>query len=130
LLKQALAVAMQLAGAEHAKLGICSMVDPIVIAGTAPPGPGMDLIIRDMEIEARRLVDEGIACARQTGLTATGWTHNGMLARQMRPWFSLAATERELVIPPEWTPVLPIVIGRPDESPQGPARKPVQIIWA
>ena len=81
--KQALAVAMQLAESEHAKLGICSIVDPIVITGTAPPSPAMDLVIRDMETEARRLVDEGIARARRTGLTATGWTHNGMPAQQI-----------------------------------------------
>jgi hypothetical protein len=65
---------MQLAEAEHATLGICSIVDPIVIAGTSPPSPGMDLVIRDMEIEARRLVDESIACARRAGLPATEWT--------------------------------------------------------
>ncbi len=81
--KAALTVAMQLAEAEHAKLGICSIVDPIAITGTAPPSPGMDLVIRDMETEARRRVYESITRARRTGLTATGWTHSGMPVQQI-----------------------------------------------
>lgn len=47
-----------------------------------------------------------------------------------RPWLSLPATKLELAIPMEWTLVLPIAIGWPDESPQAPGRKPAQIIWA
>ncbi|MGC1758621.1 MAG: universal stress protein [Candidatus Cybelea sp.] len=81
--KEALTVATQLAETEHAKLGICSIVDPVAIIGTAPPSPGVDLVIRDVETEARRLVDESIARARRTGLTATGWTHNGMPVQQI-----------------------------------------------
>jgi nucleotide-binding universal stress UspA family protein len=81
--KDAFNVALRLAQAEHAQLGICSIVDPIVIAGTAPPSPAMDLVIGDMEIEARKLVDEGIDRARRVGLTASGWTHNGMPAEQI-----------------------------------------------
>ncbi len=75
--KQAFAVALQLAKAEHAELGICSFVDPIMFAGTAPPSPAMDLVIRDMESEARALVADGIDQAHKAGLNASGWAHSG-----------------------------------------------------
>ena len=75
--KEAFAIALQLAKAEHAELGICSIVDPIVIAGTSPPSSAMDLVIRDMEAEARRLVADGTEQARQSGLSASGWAHSG-----------------------------------------------------
>jgi nucleotide-binding universal stress UspA family protein len=81
--KQAFTVALSLAQAEHAELGICSIVDPILIAGTTPPSPAMDLVIRDMEIEARKLGDEAVDRAHQAGLIASGWTHSGMPTQQI-----------------------------------------------
>ncbi len=58
--QQALEVAIGLAQAENAEIGICSVVDPIVIAGTAPPSPAMDLVMRDMESTARTLVTKAV----------------------------------------------------------------------
>lgn len=78
--QQAFEVALQLAETEHAAIGICSIVDPIVIAGTAPPSPAMGLVIRDMEIEARRIVVEAIDAAHRRGVSASGQTRNGVPA--------------------------------------------------
>jgi len=80
---EALAVALQLAGAQRAEVGICSVVDPILIAGTAPPSPAMDLVVRDMEIAAHRLVDEGIARARGEGVAACGQVTSGVPAYEI-----------------------------------------------
>jgi nucleotide-binding universal stress UspA family protein len=74
----AFSAALQLAQSEHAELGICSVVDPVVIAGTCPPSPAMDLVIRDMEIEARRLVSEAVERAHQLGVRASGQTRSGV----------------------------------------------------
>ena len=77
---QAFNVALRLAQAEHAELGICSVVDPIVIGGTCPPSPAMDVVIRDMEIEARRLVSDGVERADKAGLRASGQARSGVPA--------------------------------------------------
>ena len=78
--QEALAVALQLAKTERAELGVCSVVDPIVIAGTSPPSPAMDLIIRDMEAEARRFVTEAVERAHHAGIRASAQVRNGMPA--------------------------------------------------
>ncbi|MGC1379428.1 MAG: universal stress protein [Candidatus Baltobacteraceae bacterium] len=80
--KQALEVAIQLAG-EGAELGICSIVDPIVIAGTAPPSPAMDLMIRDMHGQARELVSEAVERARAAGIRADGRECSGVAAYEI-----------------------------------------------
>ncbi|MGC9992832.1 MAG: universal stress protein [Candidatus Cybelea sp.] len=77
---EALTVALQLAQSEQSELGMCSVVDPIVIAGTTPPSPAMDLVICDMEVEARRLVGDAVERAHQLGLTASGHACSGVPA--------------------------------------------------
>jgi nucleotide-binding universal stress UspA family protein len=77
---QALAVALQLAASEHAEIGVCSVVDPIVVAGTAPPSPAMELVIRDLEVEARRTVADAEKLARERGLRASGQARSGVPA--------------------------------------------------
>jgi nitroreductase len=47
-----------------------------------------------------------------------------------RPWLSLDAIKNEIGIPQEWTPVVPVIVGRPDEDPPPPGRRPVQSLWA
>ncbi|MGB8907749.1 MAG: universal stress protein [Candidatus Cybelea sp.] len=81
--REAFAVALQLAKTERAELGVCSVIDPIVIAGTSPPSPGMDLVIRDMEVEARRLVNDAVERAHQAGIRASGQTRNGAPAFEL-----------------------------------------------
>jgi len=76
--QQAFDVALQLAEAEKAEIGVCSVVDPIVIAGTAPPSPAMNLVIRDMEIDARRIVTNAIEAAQRRGVAASGQTRSGV----------------------------------------------------
>ena len=78
--EEAFNIALQLARAEHAELGVCSVVDPITIAGTSPPSTAMDTIIRDMEIEARRLVTQAIERAHDSGVTASGQVRCGVPA--------------------------------------------------
>jgi len=78
--QQAFEVALQLAASEHAELGICSVVDPILMTGTAPPSPAMDLMIRDKEIEARRIVTNAIESSQRLGIMASGQTRNGVAA--------------------------------------------------
>src|SRR5579862_8649500 len=78
--QQAFGVALQLAQTELAELGICSVVDPIAITGTTPPSPAANLLIRDMEIEARRIVAIAIESAQNLGVTAGGQTRNGVPA--------------------------------------------------
>jgi nucleotide-binding universal stress UspA family protein len=77
---QAFNVAVRLAQTEHAELGICSVVDPIVMAGTSPPSPAMDVVIRDMEVEARRLVSEAVGRAHKAGVRASGQARSGVPA--------------------------------------------------
>jgi nucleotide-binding universal stress UspA family protein len=77
---QAFEVGLNLARAERAELGICSVVDPIVVAGTAPPSPAMELAIADMEREAKALVEKAAQRARQAGLVVTSQTCDGVAA--------------------------------------------------
>jgi nucleotide-binding universal stress UspA family protein len=76
----ALSVALQLAQSERAELGICSVVDPIVAGGTAPPTPAMDLVVRDLETEARRLVTDAVERAHRLGVAASGQARSGVPA--------------------------------------------------
>jgi nucleotide-binding universal stress UspA family protein len=80
---EACSIAMQLAQTERAELGVCSVVDPIMMAGTAPPSPAMDLVIRDREIEARRLVTDAVERAHRDGVTASGQTRSGVAAFEL-----------------------------------------------
>jgi nucleotide-binding universal stress UspA family protein len=75
--QQAFDVALSLAKSEQAELEVCSMVDPIVVCGTTPPSPALDLLLRDAENEARRLVTTAIQLAHVAGVKAAGEARNG-----------------------------------------------------
>jgi nucleotide-binding universal stress UspA family protein len=75
--EEALEVAFNLARSERAELAICSVIDPIMIAGTAPPSPAMEVVIDDMERFARKLVAGAVERAGRSGITATGETRCG-----------------------------------------------------
>jgi nucleotide-binding universal stress UspA family protein len=70
--RRAFDIALDLARSQGARLAICSVVDPIVISGAAPPSPAMDLVLTDVENEARRHVAEALARARKEGVAAQG----------------------------------------------------------
>jgi nucleotide-binding universal stress UspA family protein len=80
---QAFEVALELAQAHHSELGICSVVDPIIVAGTAPPSPALDLVLRDVALAARALVEDAVEQARLAGIRASGETRNGVAAFQV-----------------------------------------------
>jgi nucleotide-binding universal stress UspA family protein len=80
---QALEVALNLAKSEGARLGVCSVVDPVMIAGTAPAAPAMEIVYRDMEADAQLLVSDAVSKAQQRGLTASGETRSGVAAFQI-----------------------------------------------
>ncbi len=75
--EEALEVALKLAKGERAQLAICSVVDPIMIAGTAPPSPAMEVVVNDMERFARELVARATKRAVESGVAATGETRCG-----------------------------------------------------
>lgn len=81
--QQALEVAIGLAQADNAEIGICSVVDPIVVAGTAPPSPAMDLVMRDMESAARTLVTKAVERGHRMRLVASGQTRRGVPAYEV-----------------------------------------------
>jgi len=83
---RALAVALQLAQASQARLGVCSVVDPILVAGTAPPSPAMDAAFLEMEKAAQTFVSEAVERARQEGLEATGSVRAGVPAFELRKY--------------------------------------------
>jgi len=75
---RAFELALTLAKSEPAELAICSIVDPMIVAGTAPPSPAMDLVLTDRENEARRLVDNAVRQAQNAGVRAHGDTSLGV----------------------------------------------------
>lgn len=75
---QALGIAMSLAKTEGAELVFCSVVDPMVICGTTPPSPAVDLLLRDVETEARRLVTTAVQRAHVAGIHAEGEMRRGV----------------------------------------------------
>lgn len=76
--EEVLDVALELAKNESAELAICSIVDPLVITGTTPPGPAVDRLLATRELELRRLVDAAVQKARHAGITADGETRYGV----------------------------------------------------
>jgi len=78
--QEALKVALQLAQTERAELGICSVVDPIVVAGISAPTPATEIVVRGMEVEARHLVTGAIDRAHQVGVKASGQARTGVPA--------------------------------------------------
>ncbi len=70
--QRAFGVALELAKLANSELAICSVVDPIVIVESTPPTPAADLVLGDMESEARRRVAEATERARESGVAAHG----------------------------------------------------------
>jgi nucleotide-binding universal stress UspA family protein len=69
---EALDVALTLARGSAARLAVLAVVDPIVVAGSMPPSPALDIVLSDKETEARHLVDAAMGKVKLSGLTATG----------------------------------------------------------
>lgn len=76
--QQALDVALNLAKAEKGEVVVCSIVDPILVVGTTPPSPAIDLLLTDRENEARHLIDDAVEKARRAGVRARGEMHLGV----------------------------------------------------
>jgi nucleotide-binding universal stress UspA family protein len=70
-------VALDMAETQRATLAICSVIDPIMIAGTAPPSPAMEIVIDDMERFAKKLVADAVETASKRGIVASGGTCAG-----------------------------------------------------
>ena len=81
--KRAFEIAIELAKVERAEVGICSVVDPILIVGTTPPSPAVDIVIRDAEGEARKLVSDAVDRVRAQSLAAVGETRSGVAAYEI-----------------------------------------------
>ncbi len=75
---KAMDVAFSLAKSEGGELVFCSVVDPMVICGTTPPSPALDLLMTDAENEARRLVTTAQQRAHAMGLKARGEMRKGV----------------------------------------------------
>jgi nucleotide-binding universal stress UspA family protein len=70
--QRAFDLALDLAKLAGAELAICSVVDPIVIVESTPPTPAADIVLTDMESEARRRIAEATERARNDGVIARG----------------------------------------------------------
>ena len=76
--QKAFAVAVDLAKQHGADVAICSIVDPVMVVGSAPPSPAMDVVLTDMQNEARRNVEDAVERARQAGVAARGEVITGL----------------------------------------------------
>jgi len=74
----ALDVALGLAQAEHAGMRICYVFEPVMVAGTAPPGPALDILLADKANTAQIVVRYAIAKARTAGLDVDGEVLRGV----------------------------------------------------
>jgi len=81
--QEALSIAITLAQTTRGEIGICSVVDPIVVSGTAPPSAGMEIVVRDMETEAHRLIDDAVERAHRAAVRAHGETRCGAPAFEL-----------------------------------------------
>jgi nucleotide-binding universal stress UspA family protein len=81
--EQALEVALRLAETERAELGICSVVDPVMVMGTTPPSPALDLMVADAERATNRRVTSAVEKARAKGVVASGELRRGLPASQI-----------------------------------------------
>lgn len=76
--QQALEVALSLAKTPQAEVIVCSIVDPVLVVGTTPPSPAIDLLLTDRENEARHIIDDAVEKARRAGIKARGEMHLGV----------------------------------------------------
>jgi nucleotide-binding universal stress UspA family protein len=76
--ERACEIALNLAKGESAEIAFCSIADPAVTVGTAPPSPALDLLLVERENEAHHLVEVAIEKARRAGLPVVGESHLGV----------------------------------------------------
>jgi nucleotide-binding universal stress UspA family protein len=125
---RALDVAVGLAANEGAKLRICSVVDPIVVAGTAPPSPAADLALAEMEREARRLVKDAVAAAKAAGVEASGDMRLGVPYEEILRYAKAAGGDAIVVGTHGRTGVRRFFMGSVAESVLREARCPVIVV--
>lgn len=73
----ALATAIALAKAENALLNICSILDPIEVAGANAPMPPTQAALEAAHAQAQRRLDAAVAKAREAGIDAQGTLAQG-----------------------------------------------------
>jgi len=56
----------------------CSIVDPVLVVGSTPPIPAMDVVLTDMQNEAHRRIDDAVERAREAGVAARGEVITGV----------------------------------------------------
>ncbi len=78
--QQAFDLAIQLAKTDGGELGVCSIVDPIIVGGTTPPSPAMDIVFSDMEREAVKTAENACNRAQKSGVRASGEARRGVAA--------------------------------------------------
>jgi nucleotide-binding universal stress UspA family protein len=76
--EQAFEVALKLAETERAELGVCSVVDPVMVVGTTPPSPALDLMIGDLERSTKKRITSAVGKAHAKGLVASGEIRRGL----------------------------------------------------
>ena len=69
---KAFGVAVDLAKLHGSQIAACSIVDPVLVVGSTPPSPAMDVVLTDMQNEAHRRIDDAVERAREAGVAARG----------------------------------------------------------
>ena len=75
---KAFGVAVDLAKLHGSQIAACSIVDPVLVVGSTPPSPAMDLVLTDMQNEAHRRIDDAVERAREAGVAARGEVITGV----------------------------------------------------
>jgi len=75
---KAFGVAVDLAKLHGSHLAVCSIVDPVLVVGSTPPSPAMDVVLTDMQNEAHRRIDDAVERAREAGVAARGEVITGV----------------------------------------------------
>lgn len=79
----ALATALSLAKAESATLTICSVLDPIAVAGANAPAPPTQAALDEGRVHTQRTLDSATSLARADGIEATGVLMEGEPAYEL-----------------------------------------------
>ena len=75
---KAFGVAVDLAKLHGSQIAACSIVDPVLVVGSTPPSPAMDVVLTDMQNEAHRRIDDAVERAREAGVAARGEVITGV----------------------------------------------------
>jgi nucleotide-binding universal stress UspA family protein len=76
--EKAFGVAVDLAKLHGSQIAACSIVDPVLVVGSTPPSPAMDVVLTDMQNEAHRRIDDAVERAREAGVAARGEVITGV----------------------------------------------------